>query len=316
MRNKKIFTLALAMLLGASGVLVCGNGTKANAEDIVTEKMRFAAEMDKKYVEEAALRPMTRSNVDLDELISQAFFAEGEEKALLLEELSTFGIYRFNTEVNSDDKLDEQVEVNIDITAEDEPEITPYGVALYRDCGTDDVAIYAPEVYYQAASQTWVVSCGGQWKNGNALPWLNFGVDTIGDPDAFGVGYTSIKTEYNSAVVKSYAYIEDESGSQRETTDVRSDGNGALGFGFRLQDRLFSTATFTTYVGHVWYGACTYDKDFSTYDAVATGYYTHTYSSCDISEITFGVTGKEAGVNVVLTKTSKGFTGYGTDTKF
>lgn len=139
MKNKKIFTLALAMLLGTSGMLICGNGTKAAAEGIVTAKMRFAAEMDKKYAEEAAVRPMTRSNVDLDELISQAFFAEGEEKALLLEELSTFGIYRFNTEVNSDDELNEREEINTDIIAEDEPEITPYGVALYRKCGTGDI---------------------------------------------------------------------------------------------------------------------------------------------------------------------------------
>lgn len=110
----------------------------------------------------------------------------------------------------------------------------PCGIAVYPKCGTGDVSIYAPEVYYQASNQTWVVSCGGKWKNGNALPKLSFFVETIGGPDAFGVGYTSVKSEYNSSVVKTYAYIEDNTGSQKESTENRSDGDGSLGFGFRL----------------------------------------------------------------------------------
>lgn len=105
-------------------------------------------------------------------------------------------------------------------------------------------------------------------------------------------------------------------GSQKVTTNNRSDGDGSLGFGFRLQDRQLSTPTFTTYIGHIWYGACTYDEQFASFDAVATGFYTHTYSSATITDVTFGVQGKNAGVNVVLSDMKKGFTGYGADTKF
>ena len=316
MKNKKFFTLSMVVFLGLAGTLFCGSPVKTQAEEssIATEKMRFAAEMDKKYAEEIAFRPMARSMVDLDELISKAFFAKDEEKEVLLEELSQNGIYQFETENCPHEEITE--EGDLEVEENEKVEIVPAGAALYHDSGPEDVDIYAPEIYYQASDQTWVVSCGGKWKKGNALPWVSIAVTTIGDPDAFGVGYTSIKSEYNSAVLKSYAYIEDNTGSQRETTEIRSDGNGALGFGFRLQDRQFKTSTFTSYVGHIWYGACTYDKDFATYNAVATGYYSHTYSSCKVSEVSFGVQGQSAGVTVKLTNEKKGFTGYGTDTKF
>ena len=87
-----------------------------------------------------------------------------------------------------------------------------------------------------------------------------------------------------------------------------------MGFGFRLQDKQFSTPTFTTYVGYIWYGACTYDSQYASFDAVATSYYTHTYSTATINGVSFGVQGKSAGVTVDVSKQSKSFTGYSIDT--
>ena len=314
MVNKKILALAVSVLLSGSGSLTYGKTTNAFAEEtsIATAKMNFAMAMDKKYAEINSVTPMSRNVINTDDLISQAFFAEGEEKELLLEELSNSGIYLFTAGNNS--LLNDEETISRNDLLNNEEELSPNGLAIYPTCGTGDVSIYAPEVYYQASNQTWVVSCGGQWKNGKALPTFSMFEINIGDPDAFGIGYTSIKTSYNSSVVQSYAYIEDNSGSQRETTDNRSDGDGSLGFGFRLQDRQFSPPTFTTYVGYIWYGACTYDSQFASFDAVATSYYTHTYSSATINGVTFGVQGKNAGVTIDVSKGSKSFTGYSIDT--
>ena len=314
MLKKKILTLALSVLMAGSGALTYGKTTNVHAEEtsVATAKMNFAMAMDKKYAEMNRETPMARNVINNDDLISQAFFADGEEKELLLEELANNGIYLFT--MGNDTLSSEEEATSQSNLVKSEEEISPNGIAIYPNCGTGDVSIYAPEVYYQASNQTWVVSCGGKWKNGNALPTFSMFETNIGGPDAFGVGYTSIKTSYNSSVVQSYAYIEDNSGSQRETTENRSDGDGSLGFGFRLQDKQFSTPTFTTYVGYIWYGACTYDSQYASFDAVATSYYTHTYSTATINGVSFGVQGKSAGVTVDVSKQSKSFTGYSIDT--
>lgn len=103
MTNKKLFVLAVSVLLACSGLFTYGSPTKTAAEEnsLATAKVHFAEEMDKKYAEEIALRPMMRQAINCDDLISQAFFAVGEEKESLLEELSYQGIYRFETEMSS-----------------------------------------------------------------------------------------------------------------------------------------------------------------------------------------------------------------------
>lgn len=316
MANKKILAFAISVLLAGIGSISYGKTVKALDENsIATAKINFAMTMDKKYAEmNNNVSPMSRNVINNDDLISQAFFANGEEKELLLEELANNGIYLFTTGNNNPISTEETISQNTSLNNEEE--LSPNRLGIYPNCGTGDVSIYAPEVYYQASDKTWVVSCGGKWLTGNALPTFSIFETNIGGPEAFGVGYTSIKTTYNSAVVKSYAYIVDNSGSQKETTNNRSDGDGSVGFGFRLQDRQFSTPNFTTYVGYIWYGACTYDSQFASYNAVATGYYTHTYASAKIKSVNFGVQGSNAGVTVSVSNESNSFTGYSTDTKF
>lgn len=187
------------------------------------------------------------------------------------------------------------------------------GISTYS-VGSGDVSLSAPEVYYQADNQTWVVSCGGTWLNANGSSGMYKG-GNVGDPDGFGVGYTNITSSYQSMVVDSYAYLTDHANVNKVKTNNRSDGDGAKGFGFRLQDRYISTPTFSCYVGHKWYGSCTYDSAFSTYDAIATSYYIHTYRNAKISSISFGINGSTAGINVSLTNIDKSFIAFSTDTR-
>lgn len=313
MTKKLIATIALIAFIGTCiSFYTKPITTFAEEGSIVTEKMNFAMKMDNLYAQTNSINSLAKTDLNYNDLVSQAFFAKGEEKKQLLEELSAVGIYCFSA--NSTNSINEST--SSDASSDHNDEIMPNGLAIYPACGTTDVTIYAPEIYYQASNRTWIVSCGGQWNNGKALPTFSLFETNIGGPDAFGVGYTSIKTAYNSSIVQAYAYIADHIGSQKVTTNNRSDGDGSLGFAFQLQDRQLSTPTFTTYIGHIWYGACTYDEQFASFDAVATGFYTHTYYSSTIKKISFGVHGKSAGIDVDVTEEENHFTGFGADTKF
>jgi hypothetical protein len=71
-----------------------------------------------------------------------------------------------------------------------------------------------------------------------------------------------------------------------------------------------------TYVGEYWSGYCTYSQNFANYSGVATGYYAHTWKSTGISSITFGITGEEAGVQIIFSDTENSFDAYGLDRTF
>jgi len=155
-----------------------------------------------------------------------------------------------------------------------------------------DVTINEPDIYLLPWNNRWVVACGGHWNNNN---WLTSSLSqNIRDADAFGVGYTHTNGDYRSLVTASSAWISDESGEKKSTTANRSDGDGALGFGFRLQDYIFDKSILASnkgYVGYKWAGDVTYDDWFGSYSFIATSYYIHTYSTATLDSITFGIQG-------------------------
>ncbi len=86
----------------------------------------------------------------------------------------------------------------------------------------------------------------------------------------------------------------------------------------RIQDKLKSSSLVSSlnlYVGYKWYACVKYDSDFASYACVATGYYIHTYSNAEITNISFGVSGKTGGVNIVIENSSKSFVAYSSDLK-
>lgn len=102
-------------------------------------------------------------------------------------------------------------------------------------------------------------------------------------------------------------------------TTNRSDGDGALGFGFRLQDYIFDKSIIGSnkgYVGYKWAGDVTYDDCFGSYSFIATSYYIHTYSTATLDSITFGIQGKQAGLNIIINNSINSFTGFSNDTRF
>ena len=286
-----VLTAAMAMSVGipafASENVEVNENLQAVSEKAVymnaSEKMNFANQMDVLYqnaVNNGTMERASREEIDL--LIEQVTFASGAERKALVQKLSEYGVYVYETE-------------------------SDFAIAPLSDSG--DVTLVKPTVVYEATDKTWTVTCGGNWLN---TSWSTVLAGNVGGLDGFGVGYTNISGTYNSAVVRSSAYITDQDRSNTNRTTNRSDGDGSKGFGFRLQDRRVGS----TYVGYIWYGACTYDYRFGSYSGIATAYYIHTYDSASIESVSFEVNKKTGGLTVNVSNSNESFVAYSNDTRF
>lgn len=288
---------ALAMTFSVFSLSASSLNLESQEEAMITDKMVFAAEMGKKYETALSRGEITYKTIEeKDELMMQYALASSEEKPVIENLLAECGIFVYT------------------YNEKEEAAISPTSI-WYPDSQANDVYIAAPQIYFDSEQNTWTVTCSGQWKNDNWRPYLPATTGNLGNVDAFGIGYTNAQTPYRSYVIRASASLMDQNNENRVTTTNRSDGDGSKGFGFRLQDKvlcpLFSDVL---YVGYKWYGSCTYDANFATYDAVATAYYTHTYSTASITSIKFGIDGKNAGVEVVVANEEVSFTGFGPDT--
>lgn len=295
LKGTSIF-ICLILLLSMTSFTVLAAETPNEAEKQVISKKTFSTEMDRKYSDSLKTGKIRNfDEAEIKQLQECYFFSNSfQEKKFYKEKLEEYGIYIFD-------------EIS-------EPTISPNSlIGFYPTSGSNDVTLIPPSLSYNSSNKTWTLSCGGNWKNNNCYPTFGLG-NEVGDPDAFGVGFTSISSSYKSSVVSAYAYIEDEMKVTRVTTTNRSDGDGSKGFGFRLQDKLSSNSLVNSgYIGYRWYGSCTYDSNFSSFACIATGYYIHTYGSAEIKDIQFGVEGKTAGLSVNIEKVTKSFTAFSSD---
>ena len=211
-------------------------------------KTSFAEEMDKVYEKALADGVIKSGNQEaIDLLMERATFAKDEaQQEEIRQELAQYGTYIYEAEEVS-----------------------------WASCNTsDDVTLYTPMVFYQAWEKTWTVTCAGNWKSAS---WRQRAfIGEVGDDDAFGVKYSDSTQVYRTYVMRTSAYLADEDTEKKVTTYYRSDGDGSKGFRFQLQDYTYFIPFKTGYVGYKWYGSCTYDSGFGSYDGVATAYYAPT----------------------------------------
>jgi len=293
---RKILSLILSIVL-LVGMTIPVSASEISAPTIEStsvyldadSKIEFAKQMDARYSADLKDGKIKKGTIEeIEKLMMQSTFASGNERESINKELAAYGVYEFNTS-------------KIPTT------ITPYS-------GTNDVILQTPIIFYETWEKTWTVTCGGNWKNNNWAEQIWAG--NVGEPDAFGVGYTNTSNPYSSYVIRSSAYITDQDNNRTVSTSYRSDGDGSKGFGFRLQDYIHANPNDSSYVGYKWYGSCTYDSKFGTYNGVATAYYIHTWSSAHITSLTFGVEGKTAGLSVSIDNMQKSFIGYSNDKIF
>ncbi len=253
-------------------------------------KMTFAERKRQEYSEMVA----AKEEADMDHdyvlaLLSRTVRVDEIEATLIKAELETYGIYEFPTEI---------IERN---------DVVPL-------IDGNDVYVANPSIYYDASTNRWVVVTGGQWLTENYDDNFIFLNPDVGGLDGYGVAFTST-SGYNSSVVDVLGTIYTENGDLSQIRN-RSDGNGGLGFGFRQQDKYIQVGLAKyVYLGDQWSGICYYDSEFASFSAVATSYYVHTYDSASISSITFGVSGKQAGLEIAIENSAGSFVAYSDDVR-
>lgn len=286
-----VFVLSNTSVISAAAITDTSSSVETASIYMDAEgKLSFVEKVDKRTNEALANGEIITDNREtVSDLIRDVTFATDSEKGELEKELETYGVYIYNSELDTE--------------------------AIQPRSGSGDVTLQTPIVAYDSILKQFIVTCGGHWNNYN---WLHDGVfASYGGPDAFGVGYTQTGRPYASSVVGASAYITDQKFEYTVSTQNRSDGDGSKGFGFRLQDYLYHTAHDEfLYIGYKWYGSCTYDLEFARYNGIATAYYVHTWNSTAITDITFGYSDKAAGIQVTLSVVSDSFTAYSSDKRF
>lgn len=241
-----IFSRELRFQRQPGQIEVLSSSISMRAED----KTAFAAEMDSIYQVALSTGSVQSASEDqINALIEAHIFSAGAERTQLEKDLAQYGIYVFTTQADAQ----------------------PHG----------DVTLSAPMLYYLASENQWLMACGGYWNHDNLKQQILPG--EVGEKDTFGIRFTDTGT-YESSVVRAYGRISDAAQANSKSTSNRSDGDGAKGFSFQLQDEMIiGTKLKTQYVGYRWFGACTYDAGFSSFDAAATAYYVHTSDNCEIT---------------------------------
>lgn len=284
-RSLKVISVFLSLVLAVSGFTVFTSAAKPE-----NDKAVFARTMEKKYSSDLkAGRIKKASTEEIEDLRIKYTFASADEKSQIAAEMEKYGTYVYK------------------------PFDSTNNTVSILSCGSEDVTLEVPTIFYEAAPNVWVISFGGHWHNYDWTTGAPLLDGNVGGPDAFGVGFTSTSGSYISYVVGSYARIWDQNDDHYISTNNRSDGDGSKGFGFRLQDEVIRVFD---YMGYYWYGSCTYATGFSSYDGIATAYYIHTYKEAFINSITFGIEGENAGISFSITNQAQSFPAYSNDTPF
>ena len=254
------------------------------------EKIAFAASIDQQVSRiKDEIKPLTASRDETVEyLLLEVPLATGDDRAQLISELESYGIYEFEGNV---------IESAVPMSDSGEVDLT------------------TPQVFYDSLTKEWTVTGGGSWKS---REWVSERPvqGNVGGSDAFGVGYTYTNGDYNTLVVSASAALRTEDKQKYKLTDYRSDGDGSKGFGFRLQDEVIWNNGAYDYLGAKWSGSCTYDAKFISYSGIATGYYIHTYNRAVIDNISFGFDGKHAGIDFSISFPSESFDAFSSDKRF
>ena len=299
MKSKKLLSIFIVLSMMIGSFSISAYAQYLDMESITTtDKMAFASEMKKKRAEAISNGTSTQKSIEeIEDLMMQYGFATESKKAEIAQLLEKCGVYIY---------VDDNASVQSDST------ISPTSI-WYPNCWSGDVELSSPIIYHNVDENSWTVSCSGKWVNNNWCPYLALTTGNLGEEDAFGIAYTNTQTPYRSYVIRSSARITDQYNRYVIGTQNRSDGDGSKGFGFRFNDEVICEEV-VLYLGFEWYGSCTYDSNFASYDGVATAYYIHTYSTAKINSIEFGYDGKKAGLNVNLANVTNSFTAFSADT--
>ena len=269
-------------------MIAIGSTAMATFEDesfnMVNAKQSLAAEHVDEYIpmSEAEAKAATETK----QVLLCQLIASGVAQDVIDKEMESLGVYRLDTPDNS---------------------ITPKST-------TTDVLMNQVNIYYDAYTTQWIVSGGGYWVNDSwisdlsSILWIPGNVRNVGNRDSVGIAFYNTSGTYNTQVMSSVGVANNMEGDWDIRMNNPSHGDGMNGVAFEFQDQIrYDLNNHFSYLGKGFAASIAYSAGFSNYNGYARTFYVHTWNSAYISDIGFGVSGKQFGVDVNITNSQNSF---------
>jgi len=247
---------------------------------IIAAKQELVKKYSKNYVLMSDTEAATRAKIIDDTILKM--MAEGSSISSIDEVLKSYKVYRLDTQ---------QELINSITPLSSEPA---------------DAVCNSVSIYYDSSQNQWIVSGGGMWNStttewyweNSSIWWVPYvgEIHNAGGRDAVGITYNNVSGTYNASVVSCAGYMTDRNG-WATTSYSPSDGDGAHGVSFEIQDKLKAVlfdpfeqniANSYRYLGRGYSALIRYNSNFINYNGNARVFYAHTWESCQISGVSFG----------------------------
>lgn len=289
-------------------------------------------------------------NIQVDgQIISNPAFPDDFDIVAAKKELfdlhkSKYRLFSEQESFKRDTKID-QILTNPDLNEDEKygllesydvyPLLTPTSDYSINSCPSD-ITVQKPIILFDSATQRWIVTGGGTWKNRNwdylelrallaAKPLTMVGVtQNVGGYDLYGIAFTNTSGSYSGVYLHSCSskITDGQAGGYSITSTSRNTGDACDGVGFLMQDKAVVTKTYWTgwfdyeYVGKSFYVTARYNSEFTNYHGNATTFYQHSFKSTKITGVNLGVSGKTLGIDVNISSEDYQFPAYGSNSPF
>lgn len=180
-----------------------------------------------------------------------------------------------------------------------------------------DVNLDVPMIYFDSEVNQWILSTQGYWYNQNIpIGEANSWGYNVGGYDTIGISLHDTYGNYQGVSLVGFSsWCGDQAGNVKYNKNAMSN-NYSKGASFMYQDYIVYSNDGYHYMGAAFGCTLRYSSNFTNYNGNATTIYGHTWSSCGISSVSFGVQGNVPGANITFTKVDESFPANSPDAPF
>lgn len=184
-----------------------------------------------------------------------------------------------------------------------------------------DVPLSNVTTFYDSTANEWYLAGGGTWGSGwlEDIPAISSPIvgsmTNIGGKDGVGIKLYNTSGTYNTYVKRSQLYYSDGVDDYYNYNPTLYDGQ--QGTYFEFQDKVvvesvqYPTVNYR-YIGKHFSVTIVYDGNFTNFHGYARTQYVHTWSSAQITEVSFGINGDATKFNITVAPEVKSFQCYST----
>ncbi|GKX30274.1 hypothetical protein SH1V18_27540 [Vallitalea longa] len=277
---KKVFTkfivLALILMIGVTSTGVFAK-TNENTELRGKDEIIAKQELIKFAKQETKNLNMSHDLLDEGKKLLTELYMRGYSQEYIASKVKEYGIY---------------------VLVDEKPE------KLILNSTLNDIEVSKPMISYNSYDDIWYVNAGGYWNSEYAFKkdrtWsISSGryKYEIGNLDVAGIALSNVKGDTTGVYIQdSYLIRGDQDGLSHDNkinNIVSSDDLGGIAIAFQDAYDDYRDSC----IGYRWAMQAEYSKEFGNISCNIKGFYAHTFKSSKINGISFGVSGKNFGVN-------------------